>query len=357
MNYVTGLLKGIININTNSAGEEQKNCLLRSVTDNDTHSLSINSQQHNNASYRTENEHSSSSVINSQLNEPLVSSISLREDPSSPGITGVDSSQEYGRSARIRKRNIEKLSKTDFSDRVPNVLHGSSDFRKRNRIGKRKTSLNRDSYNSISDVAVVRCHTVLKSVANFDWKLNGLTHEFKEDVALVINPHNHLVDDAWRKLRSHITEWNLVSTRQKMTDIEKLNCVPPLKRKTAFLVVIANNKKILHKVMAAERLRLGFVSSEVEEQADGLKLQGIPLTPSIAPACSSNSNEPGPMPTNTYSNASPAHKLEANITSESMLKNVQGGENEEDDEEEDEDDDEDDDADDEDDDEVEKDVD
>ena len=210
-------------------------------------------------------------------------------------------------SERQSKRNREKASSGSslFASMVPSSLDGTKDFRKRLRNTSFRGSVNREAYNSISEASVMRCHAVIQSVADFDWKMNinRISTEVLEDVALVISPHNHLVDDAWRKLRSYVTEWRLHSARIKLSDVEKANTVPKITRKAAFLVVIANSRSILKKVMAAERVRLGSV--EFEADAEGLKFEGIPLTPSPRGVSSSSGGVIGPPPIVTIAQNSP----------------------------------------------------
>ena len=215
-------------------------------------------------------------------------------------------------SARQRKRKLEVGNTVDFSSFVPNSFNGCKDFRKRIRnTSQMNSSVDRDSYNAISEASVLRCHAILKNIADFDWKMRihgPLRVEVLEDVALVISPHNHLVDDAWRKLRAFITEWRLYAVREKLTDIEKANCVPKITRKAAFLVVIANSRKILKKVVAAERIRMGYRDEQILKESDGLVLEGVPLSPSPAGIRSSPNGTIGPLPSTIVSSESPAVK-------------------------------------------------
>ena len=203
-------------------------------------------------------------------------------------------------SDRQRKRQLESSSVIDLTSFIPKTLNKRTDFRKRSRSASQSSSsIDRATYNSISESSVLRCHEILKNIAEFDWKIkihSSIRVEILEDVALVISPHNHLVDDAWRKLRSFVTDWRLFASREKLTDIEKANCVPKITRKAAYLVVVANSRKILRKVVAAERVRLGNKNAQIERDTDGLLLQGVPLTPSPAGIRSSANGIDGPAP-------------------------------------------------------------
>lgn len=178
-------------------------------------------------------------------------------------------------------------------------------YRARNKVGLEGQKINRFSYNSISRHSASRFAMIMKHLEAKDWKMDT-SRKFidGEDVALVVSPHHHLVDDAWRSVRAFATERHLKAGREKLTDLEKNNVVPKYKRKVAFLVVVANSKATLKKVMAAERTRLGFVG--LEDQSNGLVLGGAPLSPSPHPIrFSADDPNPGPPPTNTISECSP----------------------------------------------------
>ncbi len=196
--------------------------------------------------------------------------------------------------------NVDKGSPRSSTNPVNGLL-----YRARNKVSSDGQKINRFSYNSISRYSASRFAMIMKHLEAKDWKMDtNRKYIDGEDVALVVSPHHHLVDDAWRSVRAFATERHLKAGREKLTDLEKNNLVPKYKRKVAFLVVVANSKATLKKVMAAERTRLGFVG--LEDQSDGLVLGGAPLSPSPHPIrFSADDPNPGPPPTNTISECSP----------------------------------------------------
>jgi len=178
-------------------------------------------------------------------------------------------------------------------------------YRARNKVSSDGQRINRVGYNSISFYSASRFAMIMKHLEAKDWKMDTNRKTISgEDVALVVSPHHHLVDDAWRSVRAFATGRHLKAGREKLTDLEKNNLVPKYKRKVAFLVVVANSKATLKKVMAAERTRLGFVG--LEDQSSGLVLGGAPLSPSPhSIRFSADDPDPGPPPTNTIGECSP----------------------------------------------------
>lgn len=156
-------------------------------------------------------------------------------------------------------------------------------FRCRVRRVTQRTVFDRTKYNSISESSMWTCTLVMKHIDAYDWKFVAGTPKPTDDVVLVISPHHHLVDDAWRRVRTYCAERNLFGIRAKLTDVEKMNCLPKITRKYGFLVVVANSRAVAKRVLAAERIRLGFVSEQAKIDADGLEFDGIPLSPSSLP--------------------------------------------------------------------------
>jgi len=177
-------------------------------------------------------------------------------------------------------------------------------YRDRKKYDSNGNNVNRIDYNSISRYSASRFSLIMKHLETKDWKIVGETPTSGEDVAFVVSPHHHLVDDAWRSVRAFATSKLLKAGREKLTDVEKNNIVPKYKRKIAFLVVVANSKATLKKVMAAERTRLGFIG--LEGDRGGLVLEGTPLCPSPQPIrfCEADPN-PGPNPINIIGGSSP----------------------------------------------------
>jgi hypothetical protein len=149
------------------------------------------------------------------------------------------------------------------------------------------SAFDRTIYNSMSENSMWKCSLVLRHIDACDWKLSplGKHRPPSEDVVLVINPHHHLVDEAWRRVRMHCTARKLCAVRVKLTEAEKANVIPKVARKFAFLVIVANTRDVAKRVLAAERVRLGFTGPSTDLQ--GLKLDGLPLSPSSIPIRSS----------------------------------------------------------------------
>lgn len=216
-------------------------------------------------------------------------------------VTSIDTSQASSVSESMNEVFETSSVNADTSDT-------GIDFRRRVRNISLNSKINRDSYNSISRASLRVYTMVMNHVDAKDWKIiNGKCSG--EDVALVISPHHHLVDDAWRKIRKYVTDRKLVAGRQKLTDIEKQNVVPKIKRMKSFLVVVANNRNTLNRVMAAERLRLGYVDPpSLREQANGLQFVGPALSPSTAPIRFNKEMQSyGPVPETFIGALSPAN--------------------------------------------------
>jgi len=226
--------------------------------------------------------------------------------------------QETNLGGRIRGQSWSELDPNGSStpsDAALSNCHGASQsssasninglvYRARKKYDAKGNNINRVGYNSISRHSASRFSLIMRHLETKDWKMIDRKSIDGEDIAFVVSPHHHLVDDAWRSVRSFATSKQLKAGREKLTELERSNIVPKFKRKIAFLVVVANSKNTLKKVMAAERTRLGFVG--LESDSSGLVLEGTPLCPSPQPIrFSADDPNPGPVPTNTIGESSP----------------------------------------------------